>query len=146
MPSSSKGIDYANSSSGRSADGTCYIVAERFSQADLLHGPIAIVEASFPAFLFCPPGPTWPAMKELLARLEQTRAETLVITDRSNREAPGGALRLPESIAFRGALPADLYTPVPYIVPAQLFAAHLAAVKRLDPDQPRGLSKVTQTL
>jgi len=39
-----------------------------------------------------------------------------------------------------------LYTPIPYIVPAQLFAAHLAEQKGLDPDQPRTLSKVTKTL
>ena len=35
---------------------------------------------------------------------------------------------------------------IPYIVPAQLFAASLAEVKRLDPDKPRSLSKVTQNL
>ena len=39
---------------------TCYVVAERFSSADLLHGPIAMLEASFPAFLFAPAGVTWP--------------------------------------------------------------------------------------
>ena len=37
-------------------------------------------------------------------------------------------------------------TPIPYIVPAQLFAAHLAAQKGLNPDQPRTLNKVTLTL
>lgn len=142
-----RGLNYANSFEwALKLMETCYIVAERFSQADLLHGPIAIVEASFPAFLFCPPGPTWPAMRQLLERLEATRAETLVVTDRSNREAPKTALCLPQAAGFRGPLPEDVYTPIPYIVPAQLFAAHLAAVKGLDPDQPRGLSKVTQTL
>ena len=35
---------------------TCYVVAERFSSADLLHGPIAMLEAQFPAFVFGPPG------------------------------------------------------------------------------------------
>src|SRR5690606_22646153 len=39
---------------------TCYVVAERFSSADLLHGPIAMVEAAFPTFLFAPAGVTWP--------------------------------------------------------------------------------------
>src|SRR3954468_18783602 len=38
---------------------TCYVVAERFSSADLLHGPIAMLEAGFPVFLFAPPGVTW---------------------------------------------------------------------------------------
>ena len=38
------------------------------------------------------------------------------------------------------------YTPIPYIIPAQLFAASLSADKGLDPDHPRSLSKVTRTL
>ena len=42
--------------------------------------------------------------------------------------------------------PADLYTPIPYIIPAQIFAACLAEVKGLDPDNPRSLQKVTRTL
>jgi glucosamine--fructose-6-phosphate aminotransferase (isomerizing) len=45
-----------------------------------------------------------------------------------------------------GSLAQDIYTPIPYIIPAQLFAANLAKVKRLDPDRPRTLSKVTQTM
>jgi glucosamine--fructose-6-phosphate aminotransferase (isomerizing) len=40
----------------------------------------------------------------------------------------------------------ELYTPIPYIIPAQLFAAQLAAAKGLDPDRPRTLSKITRTL
>jgi glutamine---fructose-6-phosphate transaminase (isomerizing) len=46
----------------------------------------------------------------------------------------------------RGSLPADVWTPIPYIIPAQLMAAHLAEHKGLDPDSPRTLSKVTRTL
>jgi len=37
-------------------------------------------------------------------------------------------------------------TPIPYIVPAQLFAAALAAHKGIDPDRPRTLNKVTKTI
>jgi glucosamine--fructose-6-phosphate aminotransferase (isomerizing) len=37
---------------------TCYVVAERFSSADFLHGPIALVEQNFPVFAFAPPGKT----------------------------------------------------------------------------------------
>jgi glucosamine--fructose-6-phosphate aminotransferase (isomerizing) len=130
---------------------TCYIVAERFSQADILHGPIAMVEQSFPAFLLAPSGVTWPGIKELAARLEGLRAESLILTDRSNVEAPKSALCIPARLTHtarkgHAALPAEIYTPIPYIIPAQLFAASLAEVKGLNPDEPRGLSKVTLTL
>jgi len=129
---------------------TCYVVAERFSSADFLHGPIAIVGASFPVFLFAPPGVTWGAMQELLARLTAAHAEMFFVTDRSNPAAAkiAGArgVTVPAALAHKGPLPVDVYTPIPYIIPAQMFAASLAREKGLNPDQPRGLSKVTRTL
>ena len=128
---------------------TCYVIAERFSSADLLHGPIAMVESSFPAFLFTPAGVTWPGLKEMIAKLRSLKAETLVISDLSNREALSDGqhgICVPLKLAHKGKLPADVYTPIPYVIPAQLFAACLAEQKGLDPDRPRTLSKVTQTL
>ncbi len=132
---------------------TCYVVAERFSAADLLHGPIAMVDASFPVFMFAPSGVSWPGLSQLLARLAKLKAETLIITDRSNKALsknmnggnPRQLLCIPAALSVRRE-PVDLYTPIPYIVPAQLFAAHLARVKGLDADRPRTLKKVTRTL
>jgi len=142
-----RGLNYANAFEwALKLMETSYVIAERFSQADILHGPIAMVDSSIPSFLFCPPGVTWPVMSQLLERLAGLMTETLVITDRSNREAPADAIRVPASLAFKGALPADVYTPIPYIIPAQMFAAALSVVKGLNPDQPRGLNKVTKTL
>jgi glucosamine--fructose-6-phosphate aminotransferase (isomerizing) len=40
----------------------------------------------------------------------------------------------------------EFLSPIPFIVPAQLFAAYLAEAKGLDPDAPRSLAKVTKTL
>lgn len=147
-----RGLNYSNSFEfALKLMETCYVVAERFSSADLLHGPIAMVERSFPAFLFCPAGVTWKPMCELIDKLESIKAETIVITDRGNSHATSrrGAqppLIIPADLTFKGALPQDLYTPIPYIIPAQLFAASLAEVKGLDPDRPRTLTKVTQTM
>jgi glucosamine--fructose-6-phosphate aminotransferase (isomerizing) len=130
---------------------TCYVVAERFSSADLLHGPIAMLESTFPAFVFCPPGVTWKATSELLTRLHAIKAETVAITDASNKaaNAKGVAhttLTIPAELARKSKLPEEVFTPIPYIIPAQLFAASLALAKGLNPDQPRTLSKVTLTI
>ena len=121
---------------------TCYVVAERFSSADFLHGPIAMVEESFPAFLFAPQGVTWPGLREMIEKLIELQAETLLITDAGNSEALEFGQR---AVAVPAPIP-ELFTPVPYIIPAQLFAASLAAHKGLNPDQPRTLSKITRTL
>lgn len=119
---------------------TCYVVAERFSSADFFHGPLAIVERRFPVILFAPKGITQKGSLDLLARLHELHADCLSITNdpeiasRSSRH-----LSMPDNID-------ELLSPIPFIVPAQLFAAHLSAAKGLDPDAPRSLSKVTKTM
>jgi glucosamine--fructose-6-phosphate aminotransferase (isomerizing) len=144
-----RGLNYANAFEfALKLMETCYVVAEPFSAADLLHGPIAMVESGFPAFLFTPAGVTWQGMKEIADQLTQLKAETMIITDRSNPEAVKSiarALVVPAKLRKRGTIE-ELYTPIPYIIPAQLFAASLATVKGLNPDHPRTLHKVTRTL
>jgi glucosamine--fructose-6-phosphate aminotransferase (isomerizing) len=136
-----RGLNYANAYEfAIKLMETCYVVAERFSSADFLHGPIAVVERGFPVFIFAPPGPTLAGMKELLARLGSLGAETAVISsERSALKAATRAVEIPARID-------DLLSPIPYIVPAQLFAALLARTKGLNPDRPRSLNKVTQTI
>lgn len=149
-----RGLNYANSFEfALKLMETCYVVAERFSSADLLHGPIAMLGNAFPAFLFCPAGVTRKSTEELLNKLQTLKVELFLITDRSNQEAAqaiasakGTTLVIPAEIKGKTELPEDVFTPIPYIIPAQLFAASLAEVKRLDPDRPRTLSKVTQTI
>ena len=118
---------------------TCYVVAERFSSADFLHGPLAVVERHFPIFAFAPPGVTLPGVTDLLERLKTLHADTLVFTaDEAAARACTRAVMLPAEID-------EMHAPIPYIVPAQLFAALLADAKGLDPDTPRSLAKVTRT-
>ena len=119
---------------------TCYVVAERFSSADFLHGPVAMIERHFPVILFAPPGVMLPGTKDLIKRLAELRADTLAIT--GDLEAAAMCTRsiiMPREID-------EFLAPIPYIIPAQLFAALLAEAKGLDPDAPRSLSKVTRTL
>lgn len=119
---------------------TCYVVAERFSGADFLHGPIAMLDSGFPVFLFAPPGPTLKGMRELLTKVNDIGAETIVISSEASAlKLAKRGLKIPQRIN-------ELLTPIPYIIPAQLFAALLAEAKGLSPDQPRSLSKVTKTV
>ncbi len=119
---------------------TCYVVAERFSSADFLHGPVAMVERHFPVILFAPPGVMLAGVRDLIRRLRELHADTLVLT--SDLDIAGDSTRsviMPKEID-------EFCAPIPYIIPGQLFAALLAEAKGLDPDQPRSLSKVTRTL
>ncbi|HEV2445307.1 MAG TPA: SIS domain-containing protein, partial [Candidatus Sulfopaludibacter sp.] len=75
-----RGIHYANAFEfALKMMETCYVVAERFSSADFLHGPIAMVEPSFPAFVFAPPDTTWRSVSETLRKLRDLRAEIITI-------------------------------------------------------------------
>lgn len=138
-----RGLNYANAFEfSLKLMETCYVVAERFSAADFLHGPIALVEPSFPVFAFAPAGATWGSMGEALAKLGKLRAEIVAITDSGNRQVDAYAtkvIRLPRRLK-------EVLTPIPYIVPAQIFAACLAVQKGLDPDRPRTLHKITPNL
>src|SRR5579864_925415 len=138
-----RGLNYANAFEfSLKLMETCYVVAERFSSADFLHGPIALVEPNFPVFVFAPSGVTWLGVREALEKLKPLTTETVVITDAGNRaalEASPRVIRLPQRMG-------ELYTPIPYIIPAQILAACLAVEKGLDPDRPRTLTKVTRTL
>jgi len=119
---------------------TCYVVAERFSSADFLHGPLAMIDRHFPVMVFAPPGEMLPGTRDLIARLSELKADTLALT--ADLEVAGMCSRsiiMPREID-------EFLAPIPYIIPAQLFAGLLAEAKGLNPDQPRSLSKVTRTL
>lgn len=119
---------------------TCYVVAERFSSADFFHGPLAIVERRFPVVLFGPTGVTQPSSLELLNRLHELNADCLSITNDAEI-----AKQSPNSLMLSADID-EFLSPIPFIVPAQLFAALLSSAKGLDPDAPRSLSKVTKTI
>jgi fructoselysine-6-P-deglycase FrlB-like protein len=118
---------------------TCYVTAVGLSYADLVHGPIAIVDAGTPALLVAAAdGPVLPEMTGLAGRIADAGADVYGIGGDADFAAvcrsalPGPSL--PEHLA-----------PFALVVPGQLLVEALARTKGLDPDAPRGLDKVTQT-
>jgi glutamine---fructose-6-phosphate transaminase (isomerizing) len=141
-----RGLNYSNALElGMKLMETCAVEAEGFSSAELTDGWMEVVERSLPVFVFAPSGVTWPSIAGTLDLLEDRHAETLVFTDESNTAAcakPARLIQLPLQPGCKDGCAEshpDLYTPIPYIVPAQLFAAHLAAIKGLHRDRPRSL-------
>ena len=117
----------------------CYLHAMGLSWADLLHGPIAVVDAATPAIIVAAgSGPALPGSIELARRVAAAGARAYAIgggpglAAASSRAVPGPAL--PEWLA-----------PLGLIVPGQLLTEALSRRLGIDPDSPRGLSKVTQT-
>ncbi len=116
-----------------------YVVAEGFSAADLRHGPIAMIGYDFPVVVVVPPGRARPGVEALVEELGNRGAELVVIAEDSAVVDKGAAgFRMPVSC------PEEL-SPILYALPAQMLAHDLALLKGLNPDTPRGLSKVTET-
>ncbi len=116
-----------------------YVVAEPYSSADFLHGPIAIVEQGFPVIMIAPSGAVYADLVALAKNLREREAELVMISDQP------GALALAQTpLALPEAVP-EWLSPLVAVVPGQLFAAALTRAKGYDLDQPRGLQKVTRT-
>jgi glucosamine--fructose-6-phosphate aminotransferase (isomerizing) len=117
----------------------CYLHAMGLSYADLLHGPIAVVDARTPAILVAADsGPALDAAVALARRVTGAGARAYGI---------GGGDRLAAACthAVPGPRLPEWLAPLGLIVPGQLLTEALARRLGLDPDRPRGLSKVTQT-
>jgi len=118
---------------------TSYVVAKPYSGADFLHGPIAMVAAGFPCFLYAPEGRAFPSLLELALKVKDRQGELLVVSTAPEiLELATVPIKLPTVID-------ELLSPLAYILPGQLFAYYLAKVRGGDPDAPRGLTKVTLT-
>jgi glucosamine--fructose-6-phosphate aminotransferase (isomerizing) len=116
-----------------------YTVAEPYSSADFLHGPLALIEHGFPAIVFAPSGRMLPEMQQFIHTLRQREAEPIVISD---DPATLELARIP--FPLTASVP-EWLSPLTAIVPGQLFGLHLALARDYDPDHPRGLRKVTET-
>jgi len=116
----------------------CYIIGQGYSEADFLHGPIAIVKPEFPVIVIAPKGKSSANFATLLSKLRERSAATMLITNDDNF-GEDVWVRLPE------ALP-EWLSPIAAIIPGQLFGMHLALAKGNPIDKPKGLSKVTVTM
>jgi glucosamine 6-phosphate synthetase-like amidotransferase/phosphosugar isomerase protein len=124
---------------------TCYLTAVGLSYADLVHGPIAIVDAGTPALLVAAAdGPMLPDMTALAHRIAETGADVYGIGGDPAFAAACQATLPGPSLPAGPSLP-EYLAPFALIVPGQLLAEALARAKGIDPDAPRGLRKVTQT-
>jgi glucosamine--fructose-6-phosphate aminotransferase (isomerizing) len=117
-----------------------YTVVQPYSSADFMHGPLAIIEPGFPVFVIAPSGVMLDDMRAFCAIARERGAELTVISDHAEML---DAARIP--FALPAGVP-EWLSPIVAILPGQLFAAHLAHSRGYDPDRPRALHKVTETL
>jgi len=115
------------------------VSASPFSAADFEHGPLALAEPGLPVLVVAPPGVSLEAQLELINKLRsEHRARILALSESANARA------LDEGLAVPAGVPTWM-SPIVEIVPAQLYTYHLTVARGLDPEQPRTITKVTET-
>ena len=113
-----------------------YIHAEGYPAGEMKHGPIALIDHTMPVVVIAPRDPWY---EKMLSQIEQAKARggtvVAVATDGDDTiaEIADYVLWVPET--------PWLLSPVTTVIPLQLLAYHIAALRGLDVDQPRNLAK-----
>jgi glutamine---fructose-6-phosphate transaminase (isomerizing) len=116
---------------------TCQIAAEPLTATDLAHGPVAALDSLFPVWAVATDDETLQVVVEAAARVREAGA-TLIASGPAAQAIADAQYYLP--VPKPGE---PLLAPLLSVVAGQLFASAVARAKGLDPDRPRGLSKVT---
>lgn len=115
---------------------TCGVHAEAYSAAEVMHGPLALVTPGFPVLALAARDRSEPSMAETAEALHAKQAAVFITSDRTKNAA-----RLP--FAATGH---PLTDPLALIVSFYAFVEAFARHRGLNPDEPRNLKKVTETL
>jgi glucosamine--fructose-6-phosphate aminotransferase (isomerizing) len=113
-----------------------YIHAEGYPAGEMKHGPIALLDAKVPVVAIAMPGSVF---EKVLSNAQEARArdaKLIGVTPMSEQEAQ-------ETFDTLLPVPAvdELLSPILTVIPLQLLAYHIAALRGLDVDQPRNLAK-----
>lgn len=117
---------------------TSYLSAHAFSSADLMHGPLAMIDADRPVIAIAPEGKGGEAIQPVLDRLLERGADLTIIGDPGRAGGASAVIPLPDGLDER-------VSPIVQILPLQQLAYHMAVQHGYDPDAPRGLRKITET-
>lgn len=116
----------------------CYIKSEAMSASDFLHGPIAMMKEDIPVIIYMPEDPLIRHLTGVVKRLkEEFNSENYIISSANYlRRYAYHFISMPSFY--------PIFSPILYIPVGQLLAYYISINKGINPDQPRGLKKVTQ--
>ena len=113
-----------------------YIHAEGYPAGEMKHGPIALIDEHMPVLCLAPKDP-W--HEKMISQIQQAKARNgivIAVATDGDQLIEGMAdhiLWVPEA--------PWMLSPVVTVLPLQLLAYHIAALRGLDVDQPRNLAK-----
>lgn len=115
---------------------TCQIHAESYSSAEVLHGPVSIVGGGFPVIGFAAADKAEAALVNVAEQLAEKGAQVFVTSDKLRAANQLEHVRTAHWLT----------DPIPLIVSFYAMVEQVAARRGINPDAPRHLKKVTETL
>ncbi|MDA7965933.1 SIS domain-containing protein [Ruegeria sp.] len=115
---------------------TCQIHAESYSSAEVLHGPVSIVDQGFPVLAFASQDAAEANIAEVADALAAKGAQVFATTDRVTQATPLPHIRTPHWMT----------DPVTAIASFYGMVETVATRRGINPDTPRHLKKVTETV
>ncbi len=115
---------------------TCQLHAESYSSAEVLHGPISIVDTGFPVLALCASDQAEQPVADVADEIATKGAVVFVTSDKAKRAARLQSVRTTH----------PLTDPISLIVSFYAMVEQVALSRGINPDEPRHLKKVTETV
>jgi len=116
---------------------SCYINALGMSSVDFLHGAIAILTPTVPVIMFIPGDETLEVNLSIMSEIKKIGAHILAVSDNEKALKEGDT-------GFKISKNTNYLYPFSEIIFSQIFAYYLSISRRINPDVPRFLHKVTR--
>ena len=114
-----------------------YIPSLAYPAGESKHGPISLIEDGFPVIFICPKDSTHRSIIGNIMEMKARGASIIVIVEKDDEEIKKLA---DDYIEIETELP-EVLSPIPFVIPLQLFAYYMALEQGCDPDKPRNLAK-----
>jgi glucosamine--fructose-6-phosphate aminotransferase (isomerizing) len=113
-----------------------YIHAEGYPAGEMKHGPIALIDENMPVLCLAPKDP-W--HEKMISQIQQAKARGGMVIAVAT-EGDELIASMADHVLWVPEAPWML-SPLVTVIPLQLLAYHIAAIRGLDVDQPRNLAK-----
>ena len=113
-----------------------YIHAEGYPAGEMKHGPIALIDENMPIVVIAPRDPWY---EKMFSQIEQAKARGGIVVAVAT-EGDDVIPSIADHVLWVPPTPWML-SPVTTVIPLQILAYHIAALRGLDVDQPRNLAK-----
>lgn len=113
-----------------------YVHAEGYGAGEMKHGPLAMIDKSFPTIAIAPKDSVYQKNISNIQEIRARQGDVIVITTEDSddlSEMSSDIILIPKTL--------EMLTPILSVLPLQMFAYYFAADKKLNVDRPRNLAK-----